>query len=117
MKDFCTENYKILVKNLKRQTQNILLSCTRRLSIVKISIVLKMIYRFNMISVKISVAFFIETEKVHTIHMESQKTMSTKSTLRYVNKAGGIRRLGFKIYYKNTVNKTVWYCHKDRHID
>jgi hypothetical protein len=80
------------------------------LNIVKVAILLKTTYQFNLIPIKIPMPFFTEIEKLVLQFLWKHKRPHTsKAEMNKNSNTEGIIIPNFKLYYRAIVVKTAWY--------
>ena len=100
-----------------------------RINIVKMAVLPKVVYRFNIIPIKIPTQFFTELEraiykfswnlkKTNKQQQQQQKKPSIRKTIPNNKRTScGITMPDLKVHYKAIVINTTWYRYSGRQVD
>ena len=116
-----TENYKTLMKEIQRrhkQMERYSMFLGRKNQYCDNDYTTKCSLQIQCNPYQITNSIFHRTRtKISQFTWKHKRPLITKAVLRKKNGAGGINLSDFRLYYKATVIKTVWYWHKNSNID
>ena len=82
------------------------------------TILSKVIYRFNAISIKVPAQFFTDLERsIINFIWKSKKPRIAKTILYDRGNSRGMTIPDIKLYYRAIAMKATWYWHKNREVD
>ena len=105
------------IKDGTNRWRNIPCSWIRRINIVKMNILLKAIYRFNASPSNYQRYFSHTRPNNFTICMETQKTPNSQSNPEKEKHSWRNQTPWLQTILQSYNNQTVWYWHKNRHMD